>query len=96
MVALFGVVLPIGTTIYCMGFCCARGLIERCHCCCALCKQPNCGSHRPTTDYDAKEKVCISVCVLIMLLVFLVVSMLGFLSTMQMTTDFQEIMVAIK
>jgi hypothetical protein len=91
LVMLFSVMIPIGTAIYCMSFCCARTFVERCHCCCALCKQPNCGSPKPTEDYKGPEKVCVSVCLVFMLLIFITISIIGFLSTMQMATDFQEI-----
>jgi hypothetical protein len=96
MIVLFGVLIPIGTTIYCMGFCCARTFIEKCHCCCALCKQPNCGSHRPTYDYDAKEKFCVGACTILMALVFIIISLIGFLATLQVTSDFGEMVVAMQ
>ena len=96
MIVLFGVLIPIGTTVYCMGFCCARTFIEKCHCCCALCKQPNCGSHRPTYDYEAKEKFCVGACTILMTLVFIIISLIGFLATLQVTSDLGEIVVAMK
>jgi len=91
MVIAFAALMPISVTIYCMGFCCARTFTEKCYCCCALCKQPNCGSKKPTADYDTKEKVCVSLCVLLMILLFPAISVLGFLSTLQVTTDVNEI-----
>ena len=96
MIVLFGVMIPIGTTVYCMGFCCARTFIEKCHCCCALCKQPNCGSHRPTYDYEAKEKMCVGACTVFMALVFTIISLIGFLATLQVTTDFAEMISAMQ
>jgi hypothetical protein len=85
----FAVLLPIFTTIWCASFCCARNFVERCHCCGAPCKEPNCGSNKPTKDYEKSEKVCCSICLLFLVLIFITISLLGFLSTMQMTTDFK-------
>ena len=92
ILVMFGVLIPVGTTVYCMGFCCARVLVERCHCCCVLCKQPNCGSPKPTEDYKTPEKVCVSACLILLVLIFITISILGFLATMQMATDFQEVL----
>ena len=93
---LFAVILPVLTTVYCASFCCARTMVERCQCCCALCKQENCGGHRPTGEYDLKEKVCCSFCLVIMVMVFVCLSIIGFLSTMQVSTDFRDVITGLK
>mmetsp|Transcript_28420 Transcript_28420/g.59426 ORF Transcript_28420/g.59426 Transcript_28420/m.59426 type:complete len:770 (-) Transcript_28420:232-2541(-) len=85
-----GIVVPVVTVFYCCGFFCARNGGEKCKCCGAMCRQPNCGGKYPSiAKYSPSETRCCCCGYFLNWIIICIFAVLGFLSTNAASQDIQ-------